>query len=122
MAGKVVKLSSRDKRRIRVSKKVRLVPGRPRINVFRSNKHIFAQVIDDMKGTTIASASTVSKDMKSKTAKLNKTDAAKVIGEHLGKQAKEKGVSKVVFDRAGYLYHGRVKALADGLREAGLKF
>ncbi len=102
----------------RIRKKVNGTSERPRLNVFRSLNHIYAQLIDDSQGVTIASASTV-------TAKLTtggNIEAAKEIGKLVAERAKEKGVSKVVFDRGGYLYHGRIKALADAAREAGLEF
>ena len=91
----------------------------PRLNVFRSAKHIYAQIIDDVKGVTLVSASTVEKDFEGFGG--NK-DAAKKVGQIIGKRAIEKGIEKVVFDRGGYLYHGRVAELADGARESGLKF
>jgi large subunit ribosomal protein L18 len=110
----------RVRRHRRVRKRVTGTADRPRLAVFRSNKHISAQVIDDVSGRTLASASSVEKDMKS-TAGGNR-DAAKKVGQLLGERAKAAGVSKVVFDRGGFLYHGRVAALADAAREAGLEF
>ncbi|MBI5455155.1 MAG: 50S ribosomal protein L18 [Deltaproteobacteria bacterium] len=106
-------------RKARVRKKVLGTAERPRLNVYRSNKHIYAQVIDDAAGRTIVAASTRT-DGVPESAK--KAEAAKKVGELIGKLAKEKGVEKVVFDRSGYIYHGRIKALADGAREAGLEF
>jgi large subunit ribosomal protein L18 len=98
-------------------------PERPRLNVFRSARHIYAQIIDDDKGHTIVAASTVEAETKGQiTSENTKIDEAKLVGETLAKRALEKGVTKVVFDRAGYLYHGRIKALADGARAAGLQF
>ncbi|MBI5491648.1 MAG: 50S ribosomal protein L18 [Deltaproteobacteria bacterium] len=117
MAGIIKKLSGLERRKIRVRKKVRGTTERPRLNVFRSNKHIYAQVIDDTAGKTIAAASTMIDDLEGK-----KSEAAKKVGSLIGKLAIEKGVEKVVFDRNGYIYHGRIKALAEGAREAGLKF
>ena len=115
MAGSVKKLTGRDRRKARVRKKVTGSAVRPRLNVFRSNKHIYAQLIEDTGGgKTLISASTKTKDLSKDVDKLNKTDAAKKVGEYIGKLVKDKGIEKVVFDRAGYLYHGRVKALADG--------
>ena len=111
-----------EKRKRRVRKKVSGTPDRLRLNVYRSNKHIYAQLVDDTAGKVLFSASTLTKDFKTKAAKMNKTDIATQIGEHIGKLAKAKGVEKVVFDRGGFLYHGRIKALADGARGAGLKF
>jgi large subunit ribosomal protein L18 len=110
----------RVRRHRRVRKRVTGTADRPRLAVFRSNKHISAQVIDDVSGRTLASASSVEKDMKS-TAGGNR-DAAKKVGQLLGERAKAAGVSKVVFDRGGFLYHGRVASLADAAREAGLEF
>lgn len=106
-------------RKARVRKKVLGTAERPRLNIYRSNKHIYAQVIDDAAGRTIVAASTRT-DGAPENAK--KAEAAKKVGEIIGRLAKEKGVEKVVFDRSGYIYHGRIKALADGAREAGLKF
>jgi large subunit ribosomal protein L18 len=94
--------------------------GRARLTVFRSSKHIYAQVIDDLKGATVAAASSLEKDMRSKTGA--NVDAAKAVGQLVARRAIEKGVDSVVFDRGGYLYHGRIKALADAAREGGLKF
>lgn len=110
------------KRKRRVRKKVVGTPVRPRLNVFRSNRHIYAQLIEDTDGVTMLSASTKSKELKGELAGLKKVDAARKVGELLGKLAVKKGVEKVVFDRGGYLYHGRVKALAEGARGAGLDF
>ena len=90
---------------------------RPRLTVFRSNKEIYAQIINDLDGTTLASASSLKKDLKG-----TKIEQSKEVGLELGKEAIEKGIQSISFDRGGYLYHGRVKALADGAREAGLKF
>jgi large subunit ribosomal protein L18 len=108
------------RRHRRVRKTVRGTPARPRLAVYRSNKHIFAQVIDDVAGRTLAAASTVEADLKGG-ATGNKTAAA-AVGQRLGERAKAAGVGKVVFDRGGFLYHGRVAAVADAAREAGLEF
>ena len=108
---------SRLKRKARAKAKIRGSEGKPRLTVFRSNKHIFAQIIDDEKGITIAEAS----DLKTKTEE-KKVDAAMKVGEELAKAGKAKKVTKVVFDRNGYKYHGRVKALAEGARKGGLQF
>ncbi len=116
------KITSRQKRQVRVRKKIKGSPERLRLNVFRSNKHIYAQLVEDLEGKVIASSSTMTQALKSSAAKLSKTDAATKVGEELGKIAKEKGVEKIVFDRGGYLYHGRVKALADGVRSVGINF
>ena len=95
---------------------------RPRLNVFRSTRHIFAQIIDDEKGHTLVAASTLDDEIRAQAAKLNKTQEAKEVGKLLAQRALAKGVKQVVFDRGGYKYHGRVKSLADGSREAGLEF
>ena len=94
--------------------------GRARLSVHRSSKHIYAQVIDDLKGATVAAASSLEKDMRGKTGA--NVDAAKAVGKLVAQRAIEKGVKSVVFDRGGYLYHGRIKALADAAREGGLQF
>ena len=96
--------------------------GRVRLSVFRSSKHIYAQVIDDVKGMTLASASSLEKPMRESLKTGATVDAAKAVGKLVAERAKEKGVEAVVFDRGGYLFHGRVKALADAAREVGLKF
>lgn len=111
--------SSRVNRHVRVRGKISGTAERPRLNVFRSENHIYAQVIDDVKGVTICSASTVEKGFEGKGS--NK-EAARRIGETVAKRAAEKGVNEVVFDRGGNIYHGRVKELAEGAREGGLKF
>jgi len=110
----------RKKRHARIRAKISGTPERPRLNVFRSNQHIYAQLIDDTKGITLASASTLEKDLDLESTK--NIEAAKKVGELIAKRALEKGYKKVVFDRGGYLYHGRVKALAEAAREAGLEF
>ncbi|HEX2915056.1 MAG TPA: 50S ribosomal protein L18 [Chloroflexia bacterium] len=116
-------LSPRKRRQIRVRAKVYGSPERPRLNVFRSANHIYAQVIDDDKGYTLVAASTVEPGVKSQlTDEDTKMAQAKKVGQLVAQRAKEKGINAVVFDRAGYLYHGRIKALADGAREAGLEF
>lgn len=122
MLKKVVRNKKRVDRHNKIRNKIVGTPERPRLNVFRSSKHIYAQVINDEEGTTIASASTLDKDIVAKVAELNKTEAAKLIGEEVARRALEKGVKSVVFDRGGYLYHGRVKSLADSARENGLDF
>jgi large subunit ribosomal protein L18 len=96
--------------------------GRARLSVFRSSKHIYAQVIDDVKGVTVAAASSLEKDLRGSLKTGANVDAAKAVGKLLAQRAAEKGVKAVVFDRGGYLYHGRVKALADAAREGGLSF
>jgi large subunit ribosomal protein L18 len=111
--------AARLRRHARVRKTLTGTAGRPRLAVFRSLGHIYAQVIDDSKGATLAAASDLEKEFKSKG---NKTAAATAVGELIGKRAVEKGLKQVVFDRGGFQYHGRVKALADGARKAGLEF
>jgi len=96
--------------------------GRPRLSIKRSNKHIYVQLIDDNKGVTITSASTLDKELKTKLKSSSSVDAAKAVGSLIADRAKKAKISEVVFDRGGYLYHGRVKALADAAREAGLSF
>jgi large subunit ribosomal protein L18 len=115
------KTINRKLRQGRVRDRVRGSNGRPRLCVFRSAKHIYAQVISDADGKTIVSASTMSKDLRDGGAK-KKLDAAKKVGELVAKKCLEQSISQVVFDRNGFLYHGRVKALAEAAREAGLKF
>ncbi|GGB49427.1 50S ribosomal protein L18 [Virgibacillus dakarensis] len=110
----------RKKRHMRVRKKLFGTEQRPRLNVYRSNKHIYAQLIDDTKGLTLASASTKDKELTLEAS--GNVEAAKQIGELIAKRAQDKGFKSVVFDRGGYLYHGRVKALADAARDAGLEF
>lgn len=97
-------------------------PERPRLAVFRSNSHMYAQIIDDTAGKTLVAASTLEKDAKGALKATDNKEAAAYVGELVGKRAVEKGISEVVFDRAGYIYHGKVAALADAAREAGLKF
>ena len=110
-----------DRRRATVRRAIKeAATGRARLTVFRSSKHIYAQVIDDLKGATLAAASSLEKDMRSKTGA--NVDAAKAVGKLVAQRAIEKGVKSVVFDRGGYLYHGRIKALADAAREGGLQF
>ena len=127
MISKIDKNSVRQRRHARVRKTVTGTAEAPRMNVYRSLNHIYVQIIDDRAGdakggVTIASASTMDKAVKEKIAGMTKTDAAKVVGAVAAERAMEKGVQAVVFDRGGYLYTGRVKAVADGAREAGLKF
>jgi large subunit ribosomal protein L18 len=107
---------------LRVRKKVFGLPERPRLAVFRSLNHTYAQVIDDVQGRTLASASTLDPEVREKVKGLRKTDAARVVGEVVGRRALAAGITRVVFDRGGFKYHGRVKALAEGARAAGLEF
>ena len=116
-------LSAIDRRKARVRRSLKAVAtGRPRLSIFRSSKQIYAQVIDDTNGTTIAAASSIEKDIKSKLKTGADVTAAAEIGKLIGERAVKAGVKQVVFDRGAYLYHGRVKALADGARESGLDF
>lgn len=115
------KYISRYKRKQRIRKKLEGTSERPRLSVFRSARHIYAQVIDDSKGETLASASTLDKDVAGAEFD-NKVAAASKIGEIVAERAKAKGIETVVFDRNGYIYHGRVKALSEGARKSGLKF
>jgi large subunit ribosomal protein L18 len=118
MIPKIKRNAVRQKVHARIRRKVQGTSARPRLNVYRSLNHIYAQVIDDMQGLTLASASTVTTKLKAG----GNIEAAREIGKAVAERAKEKGVTKVVFDRGGYLYHGRIKALADAAREAGLDF
>ena len=119
MVSKIDKKAMRMRRHIRVRGKISGTPECPRLNVFRSNANIYAQIIDDVNGVTLVAANTLEKDFEGATGNA---EAAKKIGAVLAERAKAKGIEKVVFDRGGYLYHGRVAALAEGAREAGLKF
>ena len=114
----LTKAKRRQRIRYRIRRKINGTAERPRLSVFRSNKGIYAQLVDDVNGVTLAAASTQDEGA---SKEGTKTDQAKAVGLQLGHRAKEAGIDTVVFDRAGYLYHGRVKALADGAREAGLK-
>jgi large subunit ribosomal protein L18 len=118
------KLTDRTaRRRATVRRKVRLAArGRARLSVFRSSKHIYAQLIDDDKGVTLAAASSLEKTMRESGTKGTNVEAAKAVGKLLAERAKEKGIKEAVFDRGSYLYHGRIKALADAAREGGLNF
>jgi large subunit ribosomal protein L18 len=116
-------LNARRRRHLRVRAKVSGTIERPRLNVFRSSAHIYAQVIDDSAGRTLVAASSLDPEVADRLSdSKTKTDKAKVVGMLVGERAKEAGVSAVVFDRGGYKFHGRVKAVADGAREAGLRF
>ena len=113
---------ARKRRHARVRKRVCGTTDRPRLNIFRSLDHIYAQVIDDSRGHTLASASTIDPTLREQVKGLPKTEQAKLVGKAVAERAKAAGVTVVVFDRGGYPYHGRVKALADGSREGGLEF
>ena len=120
MITKQDKNATRKKRHGRVRAKLSGTSARPRLNVFRSNQHIYAQVIDDTNGVTLASASTLDKELSLEST--SNIEAAQKVGELVAKRAVEKGITSIVFDRGGYLYHGRVQALADAARENGLQF
>ena len=122
MLKKVDKNQKRVTRHERIRNKITGTPERPRLNIYKSSKHIYAQVIDDATGITLVSASTLDKELRDKVAELTKQEAAKLVGKTVGERAKEKDINAVVFDRGGYLYHGRVKLLAEGARESGLEF
>lgn len=119
--GKLSRERARQRRHLRIRRRVIGTPERPRLNVFRSSRHIYAQIIDDVSGRTLISASSLDPEIKLDGGGGN-TDAARSVGQLLGRRAIAQGVTKVVFDRGGYIYHGRVKALADAAREAGLEF
>ena len=114
-------LLNKRKARVRIALK-KAANGKPRLSVFRSGKHIYAQVIDDTKGATVVSASTLDREIRENIKKSSTVEAASFIGKVVAERAVKAGVSEVVFDRGGYIYHGRVKALADAARAAGLKF
>lgn len=122
MINKYNRNESRKKRHRVIRKSIQGTPERPRLNVFRSSKHIYAQLIDDTQMNTIVSSSTLDKNVVEKLEGLTKKEAAEIVGKDIAEKAKDAGIEKVVFDRGGYLYHGRVKALAEGARENGLKF
>lgn len=112
----------RKKRHLSIRKKIHGTADRPRFCVYKSEKHIYAQIIDDNKGHTLVAASTLDKELRESLKKTWNKEAAREVGKLIGKRAVEKGIKKVVFDRGGYRYHGRIKELADGAREAGLEF
>jgi large subunit ribosomal protein L18 len=122
VSNKQSKNDARLKRQVRVRKKIRGTSERPRLNVFKSSRHIHAQIIDDTTGTTLVSASTISPDIKAGLEYTGNVDAAKNVGAAIAKKALENNIKAVVFDRNGFLYHGRIKALADAARENGLSF
>ena len=119
MVKRIDKNAMRLKRHVRVRGKISGTPECPRLNVFRSNANIYAQIIDDVNGVTLVAANTLEKDFEGATGNI---EAAKKVGAALAERAKAKGIEQVVFDRGGYIFHGRVAALAEGAREAGLKF
>lgn len=116
------KLESRRKRHQRIRTHISGTPEKPRLTVFKSNTNIYCQIIDDTVGKTIVSCSTLDKDVKDGLSSLKNKEAAKKVGETIAKRAMEKGIKEIVFDRSGYLYHGKIKELAEGAREAGLEF
>lgn len=122
MINKIDKNAERVKRHKRIRNRISGCPERPRLCVFRSDKHIYAQIIDDTTGKTLTAASTTEKEIAAEVAEMTKSQAATVVGKALAAKALALGISEVVFDRGGYLYTGRVAALADGAREGGLKF
>ncbi len=117
----LAKIEKRKKIKLRIRKRIRGTAEKPRVSVFRSNKQIYAQAVDDVNGVTLASASSREKDIASVTGK-KKSEVALLVGKRFAAVCREKGIETVVFDRSGYQYHGRVKSLADGAREGGLKF
>lgn len=115
-------IEARRQRHLRVRRRVAGTAERPRLAVFRSHRHVYAQLIDDTAGRTIATASTVEAGLRGQLESTGTIEAARVVGRLIAERAREKGIEQVVFDRGGYLYHGRVAAVAEGAREAGLKF
>lgn len=115
-------LSPRRRRHLRVRSRVRGTAERPRLNVYRSSQHMYAQLIDDDAGHTLVAASTLEPDVTAQADGTTKTEKAKAVGQVIGKRAKDSGFESVVFDRGGFKYHGRIRAVADGARESGLKF
>ena len=122
MGKKISRSKARQRRHLRVRKRVNGTPFRPRLNIFRSLSDIYAQVIDDEAGNTIVSASSIDNELRNDMSGKTKTEQAELVGQAIAKRAKSLGIEQVVFDRAGYRYIGRVKALADGAREGGLQF
>ncbi len=117
-----MQIVGRERRKLRIRRKISGTAERPRLTVFRSTKHIYAQCVDDVTGNTLAHTSTLAKDVRDAINDATKSDAAKKVGEAIAKQLLAKGITAVVFDRNGYLYHGRISALAEAARKAGLKF
>ena len=122
MINKASRSEIREKKHRRLRHHLNGTATTPRLAVFRSNKHIYAQIIDDTKGCTLAAASTAEKEVRAKLDSTANVEAAKAVGELIAKRAADKGIETVVFDRGGFLYHGKIKALADAAREAGLQF
>ena len=119
---KATREEARQRRHARVRRKVAGTAERPRLNVYRSNQHLYAQVIDDVTGNTLVSASTLDRDLRTEMADLSSEERAKAVGRTVAERARAQGIESVVFDRGGYPYHGRVKLLAEASREAGLAF
>ena len=122
MVSKKSKAEMRAKKHMRIRNRVSGTSERPRLAVFRSNNHMYAQIIDDVAGNTLVAASTAEKEVKAELEKTNNVDAAAYVGTVVAKRAIEKGIKEVVFDRGGFLYHGKIEALAEAAREAGLEF
>ncbi|MDR2166602.1 MAG: 50S ribosomal protein L18 [Clostridiales bacterium] len=122
MIKKPARKIARKRRHLRIRNKVSGTKAMPRLSVFRSNKHMYAQIIDDVAGHTLAAASTQERDVAAKLENTSDIEAAKIVGEVIGKKALALGINEVVFDRSGYKYHGKVEALANAAREAGLQF
>lgn len=122
MKPEVNREKARNRRHIHIRKRAVGTPARPRLNVFRSLSHIYAQVIDDGAGITLAAASTIDQEVRDQMAGLKKTEQARIVGKVVAERALAQGITQVVFDRGGYRYHGRVQALAEAAREAGLEF
>jgi len=122
MVSKVSRTEVREKKHRRLRNRFSGTPERPRLAVFRSNNHMYAQIIDDTKGNTLVAASTMEKDIKASLEHTNDIAAAKAVGTAIAKKALDKGITKVVFDRGGFIYQGKIQALADAAREAGLQF
>ena len=122
MVSKKSKAALREKKHMRLRNRLSGTAERPRLAVFRSNNHMYAQIIDDTVGNTLVAASTLEKEIKAELKKTNDVDAAAYVGKIVAKRAMDKGITEVVFDRGGFLYHGKIKALAEAAREAGLEF
>jgi large subunit ribosomal protein L18 len=119
---KVDRQKVRRRKHLKIRKRINGTPSKPRLSLYRSNKNIFAQIIDDVNAVTLVSASTIDKELKAEITNGGNVEAAKIVGKKIAERALAKGISEVVFDRSGYIYTGKVKALADAAREAGLKF
>jgi large subunit ribosomal protein L18 len=122
LINKPIRNKVRKKRHLRVRNKIKGTAEKPRLNVFRSSKNIYAQIINDINGTTLVTASSLDKEIADAVSYTGNKEAARLVGKLVGERALEKGIKEVVFDRGGYIYHGRVKELSEGAREAGLKF